>query len=872
MSNKINSIFYFPESLTFESYLSQLNSGSIAQRTIVFAEAQQAIYKNGVQYGISDIEKLKELIKEVLKDPTIIKQIEQIFNNSEDPDLINKIKEIIDDYLKNDPTISNSLPIASKTKRGVIKVGNGLQMSGTDSDTMNVDFTGVEGIPGLDGLVKTIIKTEPSVRASKTEYGIVKIGQGINVTNGVISIDGSTGDPTYVENDYDDQWIHDEFARIKSDGQSSEYVTDASVNNYTLKLTKKNGNVVIYEGDGSGASTLAELDDVQISGLANNQSLIYSSSINKWINGSAVITPGEPGEGGTTYIENDYDDSWIRAKFSTLENNVDRVENSIRTDLANLDSHIVDKFKQSVQTFEMLVGMYPDGGTYFASGLNDERNAWAQTLGLITPIGNGTYKVGWSDLTQSYNSIRADVTAIQGQLGSGNNNVNYEMLASGLYAYIEDNYATSGLESTWGKFMKLTNDDIVRLEWMSSGVQSYASDSQSFAKLMAAAQEYDEEGKDLLQEAWSGVNAIVEKDQYGRYVATSYLSTLVDDSISGVFTENSSNSAVAQLYSRISSVESDTSAVSGLITDVTKLKNGDYMTSAILASKIGGMTDADKLTAFAGLATQASLTSAETALTTELNGVKSSISNVVKHDADNKITSEIILDADQIQINGDTFIRNLTANSAFIAALQTIDLGASRSLICGDVGSFGIAITSSSDHLSGGNAHLLGGLLVDTPHGKDIEDASLSVWYGTSGAQMMFDANDCSTLLSGDGLWIMPESGLVPKTTEAYVSLKPTGMYMKSDDDISSGNAAQYSAVYGITGMEVGTVFYTQVGSGEIFVTDSPTSNGRTFETYVKYNSVSVKNLETNAETIFEAGKITLKDGNGHTKEITATN
>lgn len=59
----INTIFYFPESLTFDQYLDALNSNTddgIASRTIVFAKQQGKIYNNGKIYGTtySDVQNL----------------------------------------------------------------------------------------------------------------------------------------------------------------------------------------------------------------------------------------------------------------------------------------------------------------------------------------------------------------------------------------------------------------------------------------------------------------------------------------------------------------------------------------------------------------------------------------------------------------------------------------------------------------------------------------------------------------------------------------------------------------------------------------------------------------------------------------------
>ena len=61
----INTIFYFPDSLTFDQYLNKLDQNSddgIASRTIVLAKQQGKIYNNGRVYGtnVSDVQQLIE--------------------------------------------------------------------------------------------------------------------------------------------------------------------------------------------------------------------------------------------------------------------------------------------------------------------------------------------------------------------------------------------------------------------------------------------------------------------------------------------------------------------------------------------------------------------------------------------------------------------------------------------------------------------------------------------------------------------------------------------------------------------------------------------------------------------------------------------
>lgn len=176
----INTIFYYPQTLTFEEYLNQLGS-EIAARTIVFAKDQKSIYMGGKKFGAtsaSDISDLKQYIENVLEDNSIT----------------NKIEEIINNYYNTTP---QDLPTASTTKKGCIKVGSGLKMD--SNEKLNVDFStlpsGQNGIDGLDGLVEQIIRTDTNTRASYTNFGVVRVapGSGIICTDGVISAEFTQG-------------------------------------------------------------------------------------------------------------------------------------------------------------------------------------------------------------------------------------------------------------------------------------------------------------------------------------------------------------------------------------------------------------------------------------------------------------------------------------------------------------------------------------------------------------------------------------------------------------------------------------------------------------------------------------------------------
>jgi len=70
----INTIFYYVDSLSFEDYLSKLNSGELLERTIVFAATQKAIYKGRVKYTFNSLNDFSDQEWE--------QKLDNIFSNS----------------------------------------------------------------------------------------------------------------------------------------------------------------------------------------------------------------------------------------------------------------------------------------------------------------------------------------------------------------------------------------------------------------------------------------------------------------------------------------------------------------------------------------------------------------------------------------------------------------------------------------------------------------------------------------------------------------------------------------------------------------------------------------------------------------------
>ena len=334
------------------------------------------------------------------------------------------------------------------------------------------------------------------------------------------------------------------------------------ISSRTIVFIKSTGQIFrnnVEYGRGSSSSSLSVASSTKLGGIM----LGYTQNGKNYpvkvdADGRAYVNVAwqSGGEGGST-VENPYDDSWIEGYVTNLITNA---KNELESDIDDLDNSIISKWKNEFRTYKSLINYYRDSGdtTYSDYTFGDTNcNAWASTMGLITPNADGTYNVGWSQLQQNYNSLSGRVSSIEGAMSTGSSELDYEMLSSGLYAYINDHAAESGIDATWGKFLKLSDDDIARLEWMSSGVSSYASDSQTFSKLMAAAQHYDETGKELLSEAAASVNALVEKDPAtDEYVAKATLQTLVDDLTSGFLSSTDGKTAIATMFAEDGDVRS----------------------------------------------------------------------------------------------------------------------------------------------------------------------------------------------------------------------------------------------------------------------------------------------------------------------------
>ena len=727
LGEKIRTVFYFVDDLEYEGtdgYKDMCQKGQIELRTIVFAKKQRAIYKGGDMYCPMEDETFKRILLRMLDDEDVIDALIQFIkkhrnnlpiasreelgaimvgltlNIAENGTLdINEdaIKNIIKNYINN--AGSNDIPKASKDQYGIVKIGDGINV---DNGVISVKFNDLPSTTQdeLLNLIYQFFQNKSNLRASTTQYGVVKIDPngGILVNDGIISVDTPSIIQNIINNTEGDivSGLNYAITDFVSNGTmltiSQNNNTDKSVNienavKQSIQNFIDNGDTII---NNIGEKTQVSVDQTLTSGTQIATITVDGTSTILFAptgSGSGGGGGDNPGGGGSK----PYDDTDIKNAIRDLQDRANQTESDLRDLLDETEEEVREKFKNAFDTYEDLIEYYKQSGdttpTKFTFGKEDA-DEWASQMGLITPNGDGTYNIGWSTLTQTYNSLAGEVAQIKANQSAGGE-INYEALSAGLYAYIDENAATSGMDSTWGKFVKKDDGEIQMLEWMQAAIKTYASDQEAYARLLAAAKDYDENG-DTIQEGIARIHAFVEKDSNGNYVAGTSLSSMIEDgvnnSLSEVYTENHPNSAVAGLYARLKGAE-DTAddnyeAISGLQNKVEKI-DGEYIAKADLVTSLKNKKD--EIMSASGLDISASINAATSNLSSQIDGTYAKISTTVTKDpVTKKIESEVRLNADQIYLDGTTWAELINAEQIVADQLESQNIKTSELEVFGN--------------------------------------------------------------------------------------------------------------------------------------------------------------------------------------------
>lgn len=272
--------------------------------------------------------------------------------------------------------------------------------------------------------------------------------------------------------------------------------------------------------------------DVIVGGTDENPTLNFSF---KGLHGRNGLK-GEDGKNGAD--AEPYDDTELVTRVRNL---IASEEQRIRNLIDQRDQQIKNDVTNMVKEAEFWQENIPEGIISGDSNFGKENvTEYLQQLGLWE-TSDGETRTKWSNIHQTVDNIRTEVNELR------QNGTDYESLSSSLYNYISNQQSQSGLESTWAKFMKLGNDDIEMLKWVSSGVRATANSENAVVDLFATAKN----AKTSVQ-GYAGLSTRVEEIE-GNYVSTASLTSYVQDavntSMAGVITESTLESALATMYS-----------------------------------------------------------------------------------------------------------------------------------------------------------------------------------------------------------------------------------------------------------------------------------------------------------------------------------
>lgn len=648
----INTIFYFTDSLPYETYQTKIDKDSddgIASKTIVFAKQQGKIYNNGFSYGITQSE------------------IQQLINAS--------VATSQGKLENDDAVIREALTTLSGDLSGAKgRISTAEQAITTLQNTLSTTQGNLSNYVTLD--------TDQELTGEKLFRGANQFTFN-NLSKDGVLVQSGTNSVNVKQSRITSQQITT--PKIVVTGQPSDNVLLAGGSSLSLSEQGYASGSAVQDGF---EDVYEQLDDKlslstggTVDGDITADSFIKTGSSNNYVllggGGHKLLSEITPASPGTTVVHEDYDDTELRGLIANLDNAIDSVSataddtaGDLSDLLTNLDNSIKTKVESLLDDAAWVQNNFPAGTTGSASNFGQsDVESYLQTIGVWEQNEAHTASTTkWSELSQSVDGIASRVTQLEGATATGGN-VNYSLLSSSLYAYIHDHYADSGVESTWGKFGQLTTGDIQMIQWMSSGMNAQASDSTSVANLFAAAKDYQTN-----QSAIADAKALVTRDGNDNLTATSYMTAMVDQAIGGIRSDVGGNYASTTVFNKI---DDDEDILSALVTKVTG-DGSSVSSSADILAKVNNMSAGVVTTATLDNATASLITNnASSGLKTAVMGKIDTAINTAKLDlvAANDYNaasivamvnasndSSIKLSADKITLDGQTVASSIRAN------------------------------------------------------------------------------------------------------------------------------------------------------------------------------------------------------------------
>lgn len=488
----------------------------------------------------------------------------------------------------------------------------------------------------------------------------------------------------YVEHNYFNGGENGDSVSISNLNNTGSRIATITINNTPYDIKAPTSGDPVVSGDtvsvtaeyqsGNGNKKLATIS------VNNSPTEIYMPAVSK------QDIPDFPD------IPSAYDDTAIQTALTNLNSTL----STLRTQFENLhkwtQTEIEGLINGALSDWDWISELDPDS-IFNLSGWDDKLKAYIQQVIKTDADGQGAT---WSSLIQRFDSLDATINRLESEIAAGGQEIDYEYLASLIHIGIEDidglSTAITKLESVYSWF-ETAEGDVNTLKTNMSGLTTRVSSIESslsgyatsISTLEGEVGTLESQSALLLSSKTDLENRMASAEASLATKATlNDVSSGISEAISGLYTKSEVDGLIASATTNIVTQatmqdyvtgqigtatsglattayvdETVSSATTGLISQST-MEN--YVTGQIQTATAGFVASTDVYTK---TQTDGLIASAKSEMSSEIDGVRALISaGVTKTDNGDgtySIDSDIIISADQIELDGKTIFDILSA-------------------------------------------------------------------------------------------------------------------------------------------------------------------------------------------------------------------
>lgn len=306
-------------------------------------------------------------------------------------------------------------------------------------------------------------------------------------------------------------------------------------------------------------------------------------------------------------------------EIQEVNNGLNKEENRLTELLTTLNSQISDQVNTMFEDKNWLSNEMV--GVQVESNFGDEDvDKYLQRIGIVERNEQGeATSWAWSSIEQTTDSLTTQVNSISQKQSS-----DYTALQSQITQAVndEDQSVRTDIDNTYSKIADVDGVKEV-LGWMYSGIKTGAAKDTSFADIISA-------GTSGVDTAISNLHTAIIQDADGRYTSEAAVSTMINNSMSGLVLRSEYDETSNTLFSKLGETNQ---GLSSLSTRVTQMENGEFISTSSLVSAVAEEKNGiASVLSSAGLVNAATLQEATTELSSQIDGVESTVYTHVSSD------------------------------------------------------------------------------------------------------------------------------------------------------------------------------------------------------------------------------------------------